>query len=254
MSLSKELAGVRAVICDVYGTLLQVGPPPENAEELWKSACSDLHASLIEDEPSLEDAAANWPEGCLGLGIPLITLLDFNARCDSRTAAENALSRAAGEPYPDQDWVEMVFAEWPGLHYYPEVKPFVEWCRLHARCCRTCVALPGALQTLEAARNAGLLLGIASNAQTYTISELHDAGIPFGEFDDKLIFLSGAHGFAKPSPRVFAHLTEKLAAIGIAPHETLMIGDSLENDIAPAAAAGWRTWHIGPRTWAELLQ
>ena len=227
MSLSKELAGVRAVICDVYGTLLQVGPPPENAEELWESVCSEL-------------------------GIPATSLPDFNARCDARIAAENARSRAGGEPYPDQDWMEIVLAECPELHAL-SVRAFVEWSRLHARCCRTCVAPPDAMQTLATGRKAGLLLGIASNAQTYTISELHDAGIPFGDFDDKLIFLSGAHGFAKPSPRVFAFLAKRLAALGIAPHETLMVGDSLENDIAPAAAAGWRTWHIGPRTWSELL-
>ena len=227
MSLSKELAGVRAVICDVYGTLLQVGPPPENAEELWQERCS-------------------------ALGIPRGSLPEFNAKCDARIATENARSRRGGEPYPEQDWMEIVLDEWPELHDLG-VGAFVELSRLHARCCRTCRALPGALQTLQAARNAGLLLGIASNAQTYTISELRAAGIPFGDFDRKLIFLSGAHGFAKPSPRVFALLTERLAALDIEPWETLMVGDSLENDIAPAAAAGWRTWHIGPRTWSEMF-
>jgi putative hydrolase of the HAD superfamily len=109
---------------------------------------------------------------------------------------------------------------------------------------------------LSVLHDAGIRLGIASNAQTYTVAELHDAGIPFRVFDDSLIFLSGAHGFAKPSPRVFAFLTERLAESGIAPHETLMVGDSIENDIAPAAAAGWQTWRIHPdnpeRSW-ELL-
>jgi FMN phosphatase YigB (HAD superfamily) len=251
MSLTDDLSGVRAVICDVYGTLLQVGPPPENAEELWSSACRDLCARLRRDEMPPEGAADFWQEGCLGLGTPPLSLLDFNARCEAWIAAENARSRSGGEPFPDQDWMEMVLAEWPGLRAL-SVGAFVEWSWLHASCCRTCSALPGALQTLEAARNAGLLLGLASNAQTYTVSELHESGIPFGDFDDKLIFLSGAHGFAKPSPRVFALLTERLAGLDIEPQETLMVGDSLEKDIVPATAAGWRTWHIGPRTWEEL--
>jgi FMN phosphatase YigB (HAD superfamily) len=224
--MNDELSGVRAVICDVYGTLLQVGPPPENAAELWESGCRKL---------------------CL-TPVPLAT---FNARCAARIAAENSAVAAEGEPFPDQDWVEIVLQEWRELNCL-EVKPVLEICRLHPACVRTCTAMPGSIAVLERLHGEGILLGIASNAQTYTISEIHTAGIPFGVFEDCLIFLSGAFGYAKPSPRVFAHLTKKLAALGIAPHETLMVGDSLEKDIVPAAAAGWRTWHIGPRTWEAL--
>ena len=226
------MAAVRAVICDVYGTLLRVGPPPENGPALWESGSGELK-------------------------IPAISLPDFNAACDAQIASQNALSRAEGEPYPDQDWMETVLQEWPKLHSL-SVKAMVELCRLHARCCRSCVALPGAIQTLKVLRKAGLMLGIAANAQTYTISELHAAGFPFADFDDKLIFLSGAHGFAKPSPRVFAILTGRLTSLGITPRETLMIGDSIENDIAPAIAAGWQTWLIDSgnpeHSWGQIAE
>jgi HAD superfamily hydrolase (TIGR01549 family) len=101
--------------------------------------------------------------------------------------------------------------------------------------------MPGALAALQSFTDAGVLLGLASNAQHYTRDELALAGFSLDQFHPALSFLSGDHGFAKPSPRVFQFLTERLAALGISPSETLMIGDSIENDIFPARAAGWQT-------------
>ena len=53
-----------------------------------------------------------------------------------------------------------------------------------------------------------------------------------------VIMGSGDTGLAKPDPNVFA------AAAGqakCAPEEIAMVGDRLDNDIAPARAAGWKT-------------
>jgi HAD superfamily hydrolase (TIGR01459 family) len=44
--------------------------------------------------------------------------------------------------------------------------------------------------------------------------------------------------YGKPHPPIFEALS---LAMGAAPQETLMVGDSLEHDIAGAAAVGWRT-------------
>jgi FMN phosphatase YigB (HAD superfamily) len=92
------------------------------------------------------------------------------------------------------------------------------------------------------------LLGIASNAQAYTLRELKEAlavhalGMDLLEHD--LCFWSFEHGFSKPAPHVFQILAARLAALGISPRETLMVGDRLDNDIAPAKAHGWQTWHF----------
>jgi putative hydrolase of the HAD superfamily len=219
-----ELAGVRAVICDVYGTLLQVGPPPESAAELWR------HVYI----------------GIYGGGL---SLEEFNNRWLDMVSAENSARRNAGEPFPEVDWLKIVSTV-TGRSYAGATPISV----LHAFCSRRCTAMPGALEVIAKLRAVGVRCGIASNAQHYTHGELFGAGFERGYFERSLSFFSGEHGFAKPSPRVFALLNERLRAFNIEPHETLMIGDSLVNDIAPAAAAGWRTWHIGPRTWAELLQ
>src|SRR5436190_16148866 len=108
MSPTNILSGVRAVICDVYGTLLEVGLPPEDAESRWHSLC-------------------------LELGLTPRTLEGFNAGCNTRIASENAAARAAGEPWPDQDWLAIACLEWPELHSL-ETKDIVELCWRYPGC------------------------------------------------------------------------------------------------------------------------
>jgi putative hydrolase of the HAD superfamily len=52
------------------------------------------------------------------------------------------------------------------------------------------------------------------------------------------ILISGDHGFGKPDARIFQLALERLR---VAPGEAVMIGDSLDRDIAGARAAGLRT-------------
>jgi putative hydrolase of the HAD superfamily len=52
------------------------------------------------------------------------------------------------------------------------------------------------------------------------------------------IIISGDHGFGKPDLRIFQLALERLE---VAAHEAVMIGDSLNRDIAGARAAGIRT-------------
>ena len=52
------------------------------------------------------------------------------------------------------------------------------------------------------------------------------------------IIISGDHGFGKPDRRIFQLALERLK---VAAHEAVMIGDSLNRDIAGARAAGIRT-------------
>jgi putative hydrolase of the HAD superfamily len=92
------------------------------------------------------------------------------------------------------------------------------------------------------------LLGIASNAQANTLRELkeslaaHALGIDL--FEPDLCFWSFEHGFSKPDPHVFQTLTARLAALGISPRDTLMVGDRLDNDIEPVRACGWQMWQL----------
>ena len=50
--------------------------------------------------------------------------------------------------------------------------------------------------------------------------------------------MSGTHGFRKPDPRLFLRAADDL---GVAPSECVMVGDRIDNDIAPARLLGMRT-------------
>jgi FMN phosphatase YigB (HAD superfamily) len=226
MAFDEELlagGAVRAVICDIYGTLLHAGPPPEDAAERWRKGCQEIAGQCV-------------------------TLEEFDQRCAEAVKAQHAARRGGGEPFPEVDWPAVIRAAIPALDHTRALL----LSSLHAACRRNCTAMPHAVEALALLRAAGIVVGIASNAQHYTRDEMTAAGFALTDFHPRLSFLSGDHGFAKPSPRVFSFLTEQLAALGIAPHETLMIGDSVENDIAPAKAAGWRTCLVNKATWPAL--
>lgn len=108
-------------------------------------------------------------------------------------------------------------------------------------------AVPGAAGILEQLHRAGLVLGIVSNAQHYTrhLLERH-LGEAWKLIDPELRFFSYEHGIAKPASHLFELALTRLARRGIAPDETLMIGDSMENDIKPAKALGCATYKIVP--------
>ena len=206
------------MICDLYGTLLKV-LTPETGDE-WQSGWETLM-----------------------LGLPFVTLTEFNEHCRCAVESENARRRQQGEAFPEVNWLEILAA----MPWSPESQPFFAekakgLSRLHAACSRKCIAMPGALEALSQLRAGGMLTGIASNAQDYTREEFSGAGFHIGDFSQDITFLSGERGFAKPSPRVFAHLSAALAARGLSPQQTLMTGDRPDNDIAPASAAGWQTW------------
>ncbi len=224
---------IRAVICDLYNTLLDVGPPPAAARACWEQ----LRAGVLPTRPEL-------------------TLEELETATRAVTLRHHAAARARGVDFPEVVWPDVLREAFPELGGLPEFDLNV-FIGFHTAMLRRVSLASGAAECLAAAQRAGAVLGIASNAQHYTLLELEVAldGAPLAEaaFDPGLRFLSWQHGFAKPSPRVFAWLTERLAARGIAPEQTLMVGDREDNDCLPAAAAGWQTWHYGPgRGWAEM--
>lgn len=98
--------------------------------------------------------------------------------------------------------------------------------------------MPGAESMIRALADTGIAMGLLSNAQCNTLGSL---GAVADLFDPELSILSYQHGMAKPAPALFQLLSDRLAARGISPAETLFIGNDPMQDIVPAAEAGFKT-------------
>jgi len=215
---------IRAVIFDIYNTLLEVGPPPTDAEAQWEKLCREAFA---------------------GKSCP--DLRTFNKVCDDVIAREHAAARAMGIQWPEVYWPEIMVAALPELARFP-ANALAGFALRHARLVRTVRMMPGAKGGLSRLRDLNIPLGLASNAQPYTLAELEsvmDQGYTLGIFRPGLRFFSYEHGFSKPDPHVFRLLGARLRALGIAPEETLMVGDRFDRDIMPARAQGFQTWQLG---------
>ena len=98
----------------------------------------------------------------------------------------------------------------------------------------------GAAKALAKLKGNGIMLGLASNSQFYTLPILEKAlGIKHEEFfKAELIFLSYLLGFSKPSPYFFRLIRTKAVYLGLRPEEVLVVGNDCENDVLPAKAQG----------------
>lgn len=217
---------LRAVIFDIYKTLLEVGPPPADAEMRWK----ELLKTTFRRSSAM-------------------SLAKFGMRCQAIIDREHAAARSRGIAFPEVYWPDVVCEVLPALSRLGEVRRgafMFEQVRLW----HTVSLAPGAAEVLARLRRVKIPLGLVSNCQPYTLRELDEtlseARLDMGLFHVSLSFLSYEHGFSKPDPHVFRILVARLADHGITAAETLIVGDREDNDIAPATAQGFRTWLLTP--------
>jgi len=230
------LPGIRAVLFDIYGTLLVSGSG-EVGTTLAGSAPAAALRSAMADEGfpgDLERAAVR--------GAALLR---------ERIEAFHAARRREGCGYPEVEirtiWKEVLMELYregllpalPSQDSVPRLAVAYE-CRANPTW-----PMPGLSGVLEAFLHRGYLLGIVSNAQFYTPLLLRlFLGKPLEEagFTDSLCAWSYRGLEAKPSPSLFRF---PLAALrndfGIAPEETLYVGNDMLNDVRPAAGCGMKT-------------
>lgn len=213
---------VRAVLCDVYGTLLQVQPPPPDADIRWAQLCADY----------------------LGGGRHP-GRAEFLAACEQAVARRHEEARRRGIAHPEVQWPRIVAGVLPGFDRLPAAVQ-EEFVFRQMQTVRAVRLMSGAAAALAAVRQSGLLLGIVSNAQAYTRRELREAlgsaGLEPDIFASPVSFWSFEHGFSKPDPHVFQTVAARLEACGLVGSAVLMVGDRLDNDLGPAQALGWQTW------------
>lgn len=228
----RRLAGLRAVLFDLYGTLFisgsgEVGTVAAPADMALSEALAAVGLRLL--GPPAE-AAGIWFEA---------------------VRQAHARARAAGIDYPEVQVVEL----WGELLGQLRQRGWLdgrlsgqgELARLaveyEARA-NPCWPMPGLAECLAGLRAKGKLLGIISNAQFYTPAlfpallgvEAEQLG-----FARELVFYSYQHGRAKPGTWLHQQAARRLAGQGIAPAEVLYVGNDMLNDIWPAAQVGFAT-------------
>jgi putative hydrolase of the HAD superfamily len=97
---------------------------------------------------------------------------------------------------------------------------------------------PGAIDTIDSLRRAGLVVVIVTNSDGHGEENLRDCG-----FGGVPVVDSTVVGAAKPDPRIFEIA---LTRAGVTPAETVHVGDTLANDVAGAHAAGITPIHVDP--------
>ena len=216
---------IRAVVFDIYGTLLEVGPAPPDADARWQRLCHDL----------------------LHIHKPL-SRLSFSVTSSQVIARHHQAARARGIAWPEVHWPSVVAEVLPELAQLPPHDQ-EEFLFRQIQTNHTTHMAAETAAMLRWLKDRQCLLGTASNAQSYTLRELNEAlkahPLALDLFDRDLCFLSFEHGFSKPDLHVFQILTARLATRGIHPAEVLMVGDHLDNDVEPAKVHGWQTWQLG---------
>lgn len=103
---------------------------------------------------------------------------------------------------------------------------------------------PDALGCLTRVRALGLRVGIVGNQTAALEQWARDVSLPAD-----VISSSDSLGVRKPDPRFFACVIE---LAGCEPGEVAYVGDRVDNDVLPAAAAGLVAIHIRRGPWGRL--
>lgn len=219
---------LRAVLFDVYGTLLISGIGDIGTTSL--SLDADSLKSLFQQSGFLETSAA------LDHTVP--------ATLERVINRHHRELRQAGADYPEVDirviWSEVLEL----LGYKPDDESRDSLALRYEIKVNPVWPMPGFPAIIQRLAHTPLKLGIVSNAQFYTpilLETLTDSSLAELGFTPEFCSWSYRLRRAKPSPDVFTHPLSALETLGISPQEVLFVGNDMLNDVAAAASVGCRT-------------
>jgi putative hydrolase of the HAD superfamily len=231
----QSLPSVRAVVFDIYGTLVISGS-------------GDVGSA----DTAGEDSNIGQAMAAVGI-VPQADRIPTVAELHEQIKRLNDSRRDESCPKPEVDVVEAWRktlesrkTEFRGNATKCVVQLAAEY---EARANPTW-PMPGATELLSRLKEAGIPLGIVSNAQVFTPflveNLLAEESLQRGGFDSDLCIFSNRFRQAKPGPRLFDVLREGLARRGIPPHEAIYVGNDMLNDVWAASQAGMKTaWFAG---------
>lgn len=227
-----QLVGIRAVLFDIYGTLLISGSGDIGVADPTRRG------------KALEEAFAT-------IGIRLTGDADLAAD-EFRKVIElhHQRSRAKGIDFPEVD----IVAVWQEVVDLLGKRGELQQATIGGDLARLAVEfetrvnpvwlMPGMEKCLAEIEQMGMVLGIISNAQFFTplvFPALLEKNLDQLGFVPELRYYSFGHGCAKPGRALYQLAETGLKKRNIAPSEVLYVGNDMRNDIWPAAEIGFRT-------------
>ena len=103
---------------------------------------------------------------------------------------------------------------------------------------------PDALECLEGVRALGLQVGVVGNQSEALEAWARESALPAD-----VISSSASLGVRKPDPAFFDNVVELM---GCSAREVAYVGDRVDNDVLPAAAAGLVAVHVRRGPWGRL--
>ena len=227
------LPGIRAVLFDIYGTLVISG-------------AGDM---TLQTETSDDDA---FRAALIASGLTEDSVASLSVeRLKQTIARHHEASRENGIEFPEVNivevWADVLEEIQPVASQGGFPQPAVDLNQLAAEYefrANPVWPMPGAQQLLAELQNRGLRLGIVSNAQAMTL-ELFP--VLFGQsldelgFDRELQFYSYQFGESKPGRQMFDAAVSALAAAGIRPEQAVFVGNDRLKDVWAASQVGMQT-------------
>jgi FMN phosphatase YigB (HAD superfamily) len=175
-----------------------------------------IEAVIFDFGETLYDETSSWSAVADAGGVPRLTFIARLGGLIAEGRSYREIFDVFGVPEP-QDWLPLDAGD-----LYPDARP-----------------------CLVALRARGLRIGIAANQPDRAAEIGRTLGI---ELD--LLATSAAWGVEKPSPAFFARIA---AELGLPPAAIAYVGDRVDNDVGPAAAAGMCAVFVrrGPWGWIQ---
>lgn len=251
-SKTEKLGDIRAIICDVYGTLINYWRPDfSEVESKERSVLAAFRNTATFFGMNEYISKVNPPEP------PEKTLNDFY---NGLITLRHDQSKSKGILYPEikieQIW-ELIITILKRHGYEPPLKDdenIRDFSRRIAWYYNFCALgrelYPGVFTALDAIKKKNVKIGLLSNAQFYTRIDLtlllrdqsnHQIDDMDELFDIDLTYLSYEYLVAKPEQLLFRKLFDALYEMQILPSQTVYIGNDLVNDILPAQQIGMKT-------------
>lgn len=226
-----RLANLKAVLFDIYGTLLVSG----SGDISLSSGASRADAA-----PEAFQAVGLQPPAD---GQRIVDLLHETIRADHAQAPPEV-------DYPEVDIIEIWRATCDGLAMQGAIETVSRNFDYHALAveyeCRANPVwpMPGLTECLATLRAANVQLGVISNAQFFTqgvFPSLLGQTLEQLGFRTDLCVFSNEHRRAKPGLFLYEEMRRRLAASDLRPGDALYVGNDMLNDIWAASQVGFRT-------------